>query len=176
MIFILSYSLCHCVCSYPQRQLRVWLACSPSVSASRKDWLWMLQSNSCNYLQSVDNRGPTKRLLTHKHGGGRDVSRSMEGKISQRKKRKMVAMLVFGGGRKKKIKSWSSSRCVHKSDKKSATAKNPVSKALCCLNILMLLHSKMPFFHPRHSGSIHFIYKLFIKWLYESYIEGLFWS
>lgn len=64
----------------------------------------MLQSNSCNYLQSVDNRGPTKRLLTHKHGGGRDVSRSMEGKISQRKKRKMVAMLVFFflGGRKKK--------------------------------------------------------------------------
>lgn len=61
----------------------------------------MLQSNSCNYLQSVDNRGPTKRLLTHKHGGGRDVSRSMEGKISQRKKRKMVAMLgfFFGGGR-----------------------------------------------------------------------------
>lgn len=62
----------------------------------------MLQSNSCNYLQSVDNRGPTKRLLTHKHGGGRDVSRSMEGKISQRKKRKMVAMLVLGGGREKK--------------------------------------------------------------------------
>lgn len=62
----------------------------------------MLQSNSCNYLQSVDNRGPTKRLLTHKHGGGRDVSRSMEGKISQRKKRKMVAMLVLGGGEKKK--------------------------------------------------------------------------
>lgn len=62
----------------------------------------MLQSNSCNYLQSVDNRGPTKRLLTHKHGGGRDVSRSMEGKISQRKKRKMVAMLVFWGGEKKK--------------------------------------------------------------------------
>lgn len=62
----------------------------------------MLQSNSCNYLQSVDNRGPTKRPLTHKHGGGRDVSRSMEGKISQRKKRKMVAMLVLGGGREKK--------------------------------------------------------------------------
>lgn len=62
----------------------------------------MLQSNSCNYLQSVDNRGPTKRLLTHKHGGGRDVSRGMEGKISQRKKRKMVAMLVLGGGEKKK--------------------------------------------------------------------------
>lgn len=62
----------------------------------------MLQSNSCNYLQSVDNRGPTKRLLTHKHGGGRDASRSMEGKISQRKKRKMVAMLVLGGGREKK--------------------------------------------------------------------------
>lgn len=62
----------------------------------------MLQSNSCNYLQSVDNRGPTKRPLTHKHGGGRDVSRSMEGKISQRKKRKMVAMLVLGGGGRKK--------------------------------------------------------------------------
>lgn len=63
----------------------------------------MLQSNSCNYLQSVDNRGPTKRLLTHKHGGGRDVSKGMEGKISQRKKRKMVAMLVLrGGGRKKR--------------------------------------------------------------------------
>lgn len=62
----------------------------------------MLQSNSCNYLQSVDNRGPTKRLLTHKHGGGRDVSRGMEGKISQRKKRKMVAMLVLGGKKEKK--------------------------------------------------------------------------
>lgn len=62
----------------------------------------MLQSNSCNYLQSVDNRGPTKRLLTHKHGGGRDVSRGMEGKISQRKKRKMVAMLVLGGKKGKK--------------------------------------------------------------------------
>lgn len=62
----------------------------------------MLQSNSCNYLQSVDNRGPTKRLLTHKHGGGRDVSRGMEGKISQRKKRKMVAMLVLRGGGEKK--------------------------------------------------------------------------
>lgn len=62
----------------------------------------MLQSNSCNYLQSVDNRGPTKRLLTHKHGGGRDISRGMEGKIYQRKKRKMVAMLVLGGRGEKK--------------------------------------------------------------------------
>lgn len=36
------------------------------LSASRKDWQWKPQSNSCNYLQSVDNQGMAEWLLTHK--------------------------------------------------------------------------------------------------------------
>ena len=46
------------------------LACSSSVSASRKDGLWKLQSNSCNYLQSVDNQRLAERLLAHKQRRG----------------------------------------------------------------------------------------------------------
>lgn len=76
----------NCVCSYPQRQLRTSAWHVLSVSASRKDWLWKLQSNSCNYLQSVDNQGPAERLLAHKHGRGKEALRGMEGRISKERK------------------------------------------------------------------------------------------
>lgn len=68
-----------------------WLACSRSVSACRKDWLWMLQSNSCNYVQSVDNQGLAERLLAHKHSKRKKASRATDGRnISVAEKKKMI--------------------------------------------------------------------------------------
>lgn len=60
------------------------LACSPSVSACRKDWLWKLQSNSCNYLQSVDNQGPAEKTAHTQTWLEGEASRATEGKTSQK--------------------------------------------------------------------------------------------
>lgn len=60
------------------------LACSPSVSACRKDWLWKLQSNSCNYLQSVDNQGPAEKTAHTQTWLEGETSRATEGKTSQK--------------------------------------------------------------------------------------------
>lgn len=40
----------------------------------------MLQSNSCNYVQSVDNQGLAERLLAHKHGIRKEASRATAGR------------------------------------------------------------------------------------------------
>lgn len=166
-----------CLQLSPEAVKGLWLACSPSVSASRKDWLWKLQSNSCNYLQSVDNRGPTKRLLTRKHGAGRDVSRGTEGKISQGKKRKMVATLVLP----KKIKSGckvvintrsnheAADQCTNQTRK--VQQQRTASKAFCCL-LSFVSFQKCPF-PPLDVLSL---YVLFIKCLYESDIKKKIYS
>lgn len=61
------------------------------LSASRKDWQWKQQSNSCNYLQSVDNQGMAEWLLTHKHG----IQKRHQGDAkSLEKKRKWLWCLI----------------------------------------------------------------------------------
>lgn len=45
----------------------------------------MLQSNSCNYVQSVDNQGLAERLLAHKHSIRKDSSKATDGGKDKKK-------------------------------------------------------------------------------------------